>query len=33
LCRGQIKIACIDANSLRPRAIPAAIRQEIFGDG
>jgi acyl-CoA thioester hydrolase len=33
LCRGQIKIACVDASSLKPRAIPAAIRQEIFGDG
>jgi acyl-CoA thioester hydrolase len=32
LCRGQIKIACVDAGSLRPRAIPTAIRQEIFGD-
>lgn len=33
LCRGRIKIACLDANSLKPRAIPAPIRQEILGDG
>lgn len=33
LCQGQIKIACLDANSLKPRAIPAPIRQEILGDG
>lgn len=33
LCQGKIKIACLDANSLKPRAIPAPIRQEIFGDG
>lgn len=33
LCKGRIKIACLDANSLKPRAIPAPIRQEILGDG
>lgn len=33
LCQGRIKIACLDANSFRPRAIPAPIQQEIFGDG
>lgn len=33
LCQGRIKIACLDANSLKPRAIPAPIRQEILGDG
>jgi len=33
LCRGQIKIACLDANSMKPRAIPISIRQEILGDG
>ena len=32
LCRGRIKIVCLDANSLKPRAIPASIRQEVFGD-
>jgi len=32
LCQGQIRVACLDANSLKPRAIPAAIRQEILGD-
>ena len=30
LCRGQIKIACLDAVSMRPRAIPESIREEIF---
>lgn len=33
LCQGRIKIACLDAKSLKPRAIPTPIRQEIFGDG
>ena len=33
LCQGRIKIACLDANSLKPRAIPAPLRQEILGDG
>ncbi|HHI94245.1 MAG TPA: tol-pal system-associated acyl-CoA thioesterase [Gammaproteobacteria bacterium] len=33
LCQGRIRIACLDANSLKPRVIPALIRQEIFGDG
>lgn len=32
LCRGLIKIACLDSNSFKPRAIPAPIRQEILGD-
>jgi acyl-CoA thioester hydrolase len=32
LCQGRIKIACLDANSLKPRAIPAPIRQEILCD-
>jgi acyl-CoA thioester hydrolase len=31
LCKGRIKIACLDANSLKPRAIPTPIRQEILG--
>lgn len=33
LCQGKIKIACLDASSLKPRAIPISIRQEILGDG
>ncbi|NOX77194.1 MAG: tol-pal system-associated acyl-CoA thioesterase [Gammaproteobacteria bacterium] len=33
LCQGRIKIACLDASTLKPRAIPASIRQEILGDG
>ena len=32
LCRGQIKIACLDAGTLKPKAIPAPLRKEIFGD-
>ncbi len=32
LCRGRIKIVCLDANRLKPRAIPASIRQEILSD-
>lgn len=32
LCRGRIKIACLDAKTMRPRAIPETIRQEILGD-
>lgn len=33
LCQGKIKIACLDANTLKPRSIPPLIRQEILGDG
>jgi len=33
LCRGQIKIACLDTKSMRPCAIPELIRKEILGDG
>jgi len=33
LCQGRIKIACLDTNNLKPRAIPTPIRQEILGDG
>jgi len=33
LCEGRIKIACLDVNSLKPRAIPAPIREEILCDG
>jgi len=32
LCQGRIRIACLDANSLKPRAIPISIRQEILCD-
>ena len=32
LCRGQIKVACLDAGSMRPRAIPDPVRKEILGD-
>ncbi len=32
LCQGQIKVACLNTNSFKPRAIPASIRQEILGD-
>ncbi len=32
LCQGQIRVACLNANSFKPRAIPASIRQEILGD-
>lgn len=29
LCRGRIKIACLDAETLRPRPIPEYIKTEI----
>ena len=29
LCRGQVRIACIDADSLRPRAIPSKLLSEL----
>ena len=32
LCRGNIKIACVDAASLRPRPFPENVRREIFSD-
>ena len=32
LCQGQIRVACLNANSFKPRGIPASIRQEILGD-
>ena len=32
LCRGQIKIACLDTSSMRPCAIPDSVRKEILGD-
>jgi acyl-CoA thioester hydrolase len=30
VCTGEIKIACLDAGSLRPRAIPEFIMKEIM---
>ncbi len=32
LCRGRIKLACIDCNSFKPRALPTALRLD-FNDG
>lgn len=32
LCRGQIKIVCLDAQSLKPRAFPDLLQEEIIGD-
>ena len=32
VCQGEIKIACLDANTLRPRAIPDFILEEITDD-
>jgi len=32
LCQGRVRVACLDANCLKPRAIPTPIRQEILGD-
>jgi len=29
LCRGQVKIACLDARAFRPRPIPEFLRMEI----
>lgn len=29
LCRGEVRIACVDATSLRPKPIPASILGEI----
>ena len=31
LCSGQVKIACVDAATMRPRAIPNYIQVEIDG--
>jgi acyl-CoA thioester hydrolase len=33
LCLGQVRIACLDAESLRPRPLPEALAQEIARDG
>ena len=32
LCRGQIKVACLDYTSMKPCAIPKNIREENLGD-
>jgi acyl-CoA thioester hydrolase len=32
LCVGRVKVACLDAASLRPRPMPASILAEIIGD-
>ncbi len=29
LCRGHVRIACVHSQTLKPRAIPPAIRQEV----
>ncbi len=31
LCTGQVKVACLTADTLRPQAIPEKISREIFG--
>ncbi|WP_455218157.1 tol-pal system-associated acyl-CoA thioesterase [Kaarinaea lacus] len=32
LCRGQIRIACLDATTMKPCAIPQPVLEEILGD-
>jgi len=32
LCRGSIKIVCVDAVNLRPRPFPEIVRREILSD-
>ncbi|HEC19119.1 MAG TPA: tol-pal system-associated acyl-CoA thioesterase [Gammaproteobacteria bacterium] len=32
LCQGQVKIACLDAVTLKPRAMPVHVREEILRD-
>jgi acyl-CoA thioester hydrolase len=32
LCRGQIRIACLDAETMKPCAIPEPVFEEILGD-
>ncbi len=33
LCRGQVRVACLDARDLRPARLPAAIKQRLtIGD-
>ncbi len=33
LCHGQVRIACLDSNTLRPRAIPTHLYAEISRGG
>jgi acyl-CoA thioester hydrolase len=32
LCRAEVRIACVDADSLRPRPIPEVVRMELKRD-
>ncbi len=32
LCRARVRVACIDADAFRPRAIPQSIRTEMIRD-
>jgi len=32
LCNGQVKVACLDATSFRPRPLPSQILSEIMSD-
>jgi len=31
ICQGKVQVACVDASSFRPRAIPSFIATEILG--
>lgn len=33
LCEGQVLVACVRAESLKPRAIPEALREAFVGSG
>jgi acyl-CoA thioester hydrolase len=33
LCRGRIRVACVDVGSLRPKPIPQKVLTEIVSDG
>lgn len=32
LCSGRVRIACIDADTFRPRALPAELKEAFTGD-
>ena len=32
LCRGSVRIACLDADNFRPRALPADLKEVLAGD-
>ena len=32
LCRAEVRVACVDANTLRPRPIPQAVCMELKRD-